>query len=479
METPFIDLHIHPAMKPMGKSFNRNPGINNRNKNSTDSIWYYDPPTRLDKLANITTSMTKFRQSDFTTLAKGGAEIVCVVLGGPEKGFVMNRLGTRLPGDVMLNLITGLGKKRIDHIQSMPDYFTDLEREYSYYSQLDNHRVQIDGKWHRYNIISRFNEISENYDPEVKTISVILTLEGLHAFNSGLQRMGRQVNEDEVLANVAKVKQWDNRMFFIGLAHHFGNEMVGHARSLNGIAAKFCDQSEGLNEGFSSVGWKVVHALLDDTNGRRILIDLKHLSVKARNEYYNFLKEEHSDEVIPLIVSHGAVNGLRSFMEKVEDDKYNFGKFQPDDINFFDDEIIRVATSGGLFGIQFDERRVASDSELKKNNLNLNRRKMLFYQSKLVWNQIQHIAVVLDSKDQFAWGIQCIGSDNDGLVNPLNGYWTSEDMPLFDSYLEKHAYNFISSPQSETLKDYNRLNASEIVERFMRGNAFHFLKKNF
>ncbi len=463
----------------MGRSFERNPGTNNPNKKAKDSIWYYDPPTVFDKLANIVTSLTKFRQSDFTSLARGGAEIVFVSLCGLEKGFVMNRLGTRLPGDITANFVTGLGKKRIDHVQAMSDYFTDLEMEYNYYSQLDGHRVKIDGKWHQYKIISKYTEIEENHDPEVNTISVILTMEGTHGFNAGLQRMGRTVDEAEVLANVEKVKQWNHRMFIVGLTHHFYNEMIGHAQSLHGLVRKICDQSEGMNTGFTELGWKLLHALLDNSNGQRILIDLKHMSVISRNEYYQFLEEKHPDEIIPLIVSHGAVNGLRSNNEMVEDDMFNYGKFQPDDINFFDDEILRISRSGGLFGIQFDERRVGSDTELKKNGPNLNRRKMLFYQSRLVWNQIQHIAEVLNRHDQFAWGIQCIGSDNDGMVNPLNGFWTSEDMPLFDSYLEKHAYNFLTSSQSENLKEYNKLKASEIVERFMIGNANYFLQKNF
>jgi len=132
-----------------------------------------------------------------------------------------------------------------------------------------------------------------------------------------------------------------------------------------------------------------------------------------------------------------------------------------------------------LFGIQFDERRVGSEIELKKSVTNLNRRRMLFKQSKLIWNQIQHVAEVLNRHDRYAWVIQCIGTDNDGMVNPLNGFWTAEEMPLFDSYLEKHAYNFIASNQSESLKPYNKITAAEIVQRFMHSNAYDFLKKNF
>ncbi len=479
METKFIDLHIHPAMKPMGKSFNSKPGRNNPNKNRVDSIWHYDSATFLDKVLNITTTLTKFRQSDFTSLAKGGAEVVFVSLCGLEKGFVMTKLGTGLPGDAVANLVTGLGKKRIDHVQKMTDYFTDLEMEYDFYKQLDGHKVKIDGMWHRYKIVSSYSEIEENQEPDIRTIFVILTIEGIHVFNTGLQMMGKKANPDEVLANLEKVKTWDKRLFFAGLTHHFYNEMVGHAQSLSGVARKLIDQSEGMDTGFNDLGWKVLRKLLDNSDGKRILPDLKHMSVRARNDYYRFLEDEQTGEIIPLIVSHGAVNGFRSHLEKVEDDLFNYGKFQPTDINFFDDEIVRIGQSGGLFGIQFDERRLASEMELKKTGPALARRKMLFYKSKLVWNQIQHIAEVLNRHDQFAWGIQCIGSDYDGMINPLNGFWGAEEMPLFDSYLEKHAYNFLESSQSDSLKDFNKLKASDIVERFMRTNAWEFLKKNF
>lgn len=156
-------------------------------------------------------------------------------------------------------------------------------------------------------------------------------------------------------------------MFKKWMNHHFDNEMVGHAKSLHGIASKIIDQSKGMNDGFNELGWKVLRKFLDNSEGKRVLIDLKHLSVKARLEYYQFLENEYTNEIIPLIVSRGAVNG----------------------------------------------------------------------------------------------------------------FWTAEEMPLFDSYLEKHAYNFIASEQSDTLKNYNKIKASDIVERFMHDNAYEFLKRNF
>lgn len=479
MEAQFIDLHTHPAIKPLGKSFNRKPGFSNPNRNRLDSLWYADAPSLLDKLANITTTLTKFRQADFTSLAKGGGHVIVVSLCGLEKGFVMTKLGTKLAGDLVNNLVIGMGKKRIDHVQRMDNYFDDLELEYGFYRQLDGKKVKMDGQWHQYKLVGSFSEIEANPETGIRTVYVVLTIEGAHVFNCGLQRMGKTVDPAEVMANVEKVKQWNHPVFFMGLTHHFGNELVGHAQSLHGVVSKLCDQSDGMNTGFTDLGWKVLRRLLDKQNGKRVLIDLKHMSVQSREEYYQFLKLEHPNEVIPLIVSHGAVTGFRSHNQLIEDDLFNYGKFQSNDINFYDDEIVRIARSGGIFGVQFDERRVGSKYELKKTGPFLNRRKMLFHKSKLIWNQIEHIAEVLNRHNLFAWGIQSIGSDYDGMINPLNGFWTAEDMPMFDSYLEKHAFNFLNSEHAKSLKEFNKIRASDIVDRFMHENAYEFLKRNF
>jgi len=479
MENNFIDLHCHPAMKPFGKSFNSNKGENNTNRRAANSIWHYDPPTVFDKALNITVSLTKFTQADFSTLAYGGSHVVIVSLYPPEKGWVIDKLGTKQNADSLKNLVMGVGQKRIDYLQQMPDYFTDLEMEYNFYRKLDGKEMKIEGERCRYRMVSGFDEIEQEPEKGIKTIYVVLTIEGANVFNTGLKAMGRVTNEQEVLNNIDKVKKWDKRLFFMGLTHHFYNEICGHAKSLTSLSKISADQSEGLDTGFTNLGKKVLKKLLDKSNGKRILIDIKHMSVQSRNEYYELLKKDYANENIPLIVSHGAVNGFRSSRERVIDNQNTYGKFQEEDINFFDDEIIKVAVSGGIFGIQLDERRVGSKSEIKKTKGNMNRRDMLFYKSRLICNQIQHIAETLDKQNLYGWGIQSIGSDFDGMINPLNGYWTAEQMYLLESNLEKHAFNYFNSPLAANLKPFNRVNPGDVVDWFMHDNAYKFLQRNF
>jgi microsomal dipeptidase-like Zn-dependent dipeptidase len=148
------------------------------------------------------------------------------------------------------------------------------------------------------------------------------------------------------------------------------------------------------------------------------------------------------------------------------------------DINLYDDEIIRVARTSGLFGLQLDERRIAAhgDFELKKTH-SLERRKVLFHSSFLVWRQIQHIAELLDSLGLFAWGIQTIGSDYDGMIDPINGFWTAENLPTLEDYLLMQAHTYMKTNSGKLTNSFNRLDPEEIVNRVMGDNAFNFVMK--
>ena len=41
------------------------------------------------------------------------------------------------------------------------------------------------------------------------------------------------------------------------------------------------------------------------------------------------------------------------------------------------------------------------------------------------------------------WGIQSLGTDFDGIIDPIDGYWTAEQIDYLDDYLLMHAYNYV------------------------------------
>ncbi|RXG12937.1 microsomal dipeptidase-like Zn-dependent dipeptidase [Leeuwenhoekiella aestuarii] len=475
----YVDLHCHPALKPYGKSFNsKTAGKNATRRSSKNSIWHYDPPSVFDKVLNYLTGLTKFSQSNFTALAYGGVGVVCVSLYPMEKWFVRNKMNNEFLLDLAANFATGLGKKRIDHIQGFTDYFKDLQAEYAFYKQLDGKVVTLkEGKF-RYRLVNSYTEIdiikAQEEEQGIYTVCVILSIEGLHVLNTGFKE---DPDEQEVLRNLEQLKNWEHPPLFVTMAHHFWNHICGHEESFSGLIKKQADQRFGMGLGFTALGKKVLDLLLDTSKGSQILIDVKHMSVKARYEYYLELKTHAAYTGLPILISHGAVNGLKSPEEPVMVYPETAQKLHSKSINFYDEELIILAKSGGIIGLQLDERRVASEQTLKTTRHATRRHKIMHYRSELLWNQIQHILEVLDAEGLFAWDCMAIGSDFDGIIDPLNAFWTAEELPYLSDFLERHAYNYLQ--QDRIHKEFNKIPAGEMIDRIMSLNAMAFLQKHF
>ncbi len=477
----YVDFHCHSAMKPYGKSFNyKKIGVNHKNRRRLSSIWHHDPPTLGDKLLNYIINLTKFSQANFTSLSKGGVSVICASLYPIERYFFDNNVKSEFLKDIAANFATGVGKKRVDAVQAMTNYFEDLEREYDFYLQMNNVVYQLPEGRFKYRLVRNYKDIdgvleaSKKETTTVRTICVVMSIEGLHVLNSNLLQ---PPNEADFLKNLKAIKKWDAAPFFVTIAHHFWNHICGHAESFTKLVKKKVDQAEGLNLGFTAMGVKIVHELLDDSNGKRILIDVKHMSITSRKEYYKILDDTPAYKNIPIIVSHGAANGLNSFEDQTQTGSKVADKLNPVDINIFNSEIIQIAKSKGILGLQLDERRVANAKTLKATKHSLSRSKIMHYRSELLWNQVQHVAEVLDNEGLFAWDCLTIGSDFDGIIDPLNSFWTAEELPFLADFLERHAYNYL---KDEPFKlKANNLDADEVIARIMSKNGMAFFKANF
>ena len=486
MKKTYIDLHCHPTIKPFGQSFDDQlkHSSNFRKKNS---IWFKDRPGFFERLLNQITSLTKFTQSDYRTLQKGNCKIISVSLYPLEKGFFdipKFNLGTGEITDILLNFVLGVSDKRIDFVQSNINYFLDLENEYRFLLEQNNQAVKIKNKTYFYKIINGFDEIKADDPQHENTIYNIISIEGAHVFNCGYDPINAPATEraDEVLEKVQQVKNWEYPPFFITLAHHFYNELCGHEKTFEGLVNTFIGENQklGLGEGITPLGYKVIKALLNQESGKRILIDLKHMSIKARREYYALMDSEaFKNQHIPLIVSHGAVTGTKDETILASQNTLDTeNKFLNKPINFYDFELIRLQKSGGIFGLQLDKRRIASEDLRKKTRkFRLRKDKIRFHWSALAWNQIQHIAEVLDQAGLPAWNLTVLGSDFDGIINPLTSFWNAETYPSLESNLIIHAKNYLKS--SKLSKELNQITAEEVVYKVMYGNAAAFLEKNF
>ena len=476
----FIDFHCHPSLKPYGKSFDLPEiGQNTSRRRQRNSMWFYDSPDLLEKALQTLTGIVKFTQADCTTLAYGNVQVICASLYPIERGFFNNDLGDGFLSDLAATFITSVGKARVNYIQQITNYFEDVQGEYEFYRQLDGVSVRTDAGDFKYILISSFTDV-ENYlqqNPEdKKTIFIAMTIEGLHVLHNNIDA---EPDRNAILENLRSIKNWQHPPFFVTFAHHFYNHFCGHAQSLTDLVGSKTDQSDGMFTGFTALGKDVLLEALSKQSGKRIYIDIKHMSATSRKEYMQILETEFANDKIPLIVSHGAANGLRSMDEPVPDNPDTAFKLLAADINFYDNELLAIAKSGGIFGLQLDERRVASPSTLRDTKHSIAINKIRHYRAELLWNQLQHIAELLDKHDMFAWNCIAIGSDFDGIINPLNGYLTAETLVHLQEYTERHAHNYMSGRGLTALKSYNQISASEIVTRVFYTNGREFMKNWF
>ena len=461
----FADLHCHPNLKTFGHTFKKKA---HRKQN----IWYTQKPNALSKLLEHYTGICKFTQTDLTTMSKAGSKVSFVSLYPFEKGFFLNSVGKGKTMALMAGWATGIGYERVRHLQQHTNYFEDLAKEYQFFISSQRSKV-IEGQPYTWVPTSNWPEVERVLNTPHE-IAVVFTIEGAHVFNTGLSEYGREIDEEQVLQNIRTLKSWEFPPVFITLAHNFNNDFCGHARSLEPIE-RYVDQRKNLGEGIMPLGEKVLNALLDDQAGRRIYIDLKHMSLKARKAYYDFLNVHYPKDTIPLIVSHGALTGVQYSGEASIPS--NTALFYQSDINFFDEEIVNIGQSGGLFAIQFDSRRLTSKSS--RNSFDKFSKTLSIPSTQIIWNHIRHIAELLDLHGLFAWGTACIGSDYDGTIKPLSGMLTVEAFPTMAQDLLFLASEYLKQPNRLTMPENKQISPEELVERFCYTNAIHFLHKHF
>ncbi|MCB0584700.1 MAG: membrane dipeptidase, partial [Phaeodactylibacter sp.] len=181
---------------------------------------------------------------------------------------------------------------------------------------------------------------------------------------------------------------------------------------------------------------------------------------------------------------------------------FNKTHFNPWSINLYDEDITEILDSGGLIGLSLDQRIMGSQevqgeffsaeelnyilsgykdetheepiasgefSGEEERGRELNERKHLRH----LCNNILHAVKVGGER---AWKQMCLGSDFDGLIDPLNNCTSAEEYPK----LERNLIEELPQMMREDRKhDYDESNIEGKVRDIMYNNAIDFLKKHF
>ncbi len=479
MEEIFVDIHCHSTMRAV----HTNP--NGQHKNIWDCTNNDIVDSYLGKWAAIKSkAISKKSQSNFYNCIQGQTRVIFDSLYPLERGFInLKKIPSLLIGKKAIETLTvissGVSIEQFRDYKATNDYFHELNEQYKFLER--NQGPSPCGKYN-YKIVANYSELEASLEKHSNTINVIVTIEGAHAFGCGTndsEKMPIEELKKLLKNNIDEIKRWEHPPFFITFAHHFWNQLCGHATTLSPPTNLICNQKKGLNQSFTELGKFVLKELLSTKNGKRILIDTRHMSVASRKYYIAFIADHNKmqpNDKIPLISSHSAVNGFKKMdhSTKTEDtnSKKKSTKFCSWSLNISEEEAISIHASGGIIGVILDKGRHSGIDNLKSIELlpNSENKKNLFL--KLLCDNIFFIISAIN--EQSAWDTLTLGTDFDGVITHFDDYENMSKLPA----LKKDLVHFLTINNYHTNLWFG-YTPEKLMNKLFTDNAMAFLRRNF
>jgi microsomal dipeptidase-like Zn-dependent dipeptidase len=490
---PYADIHCHSAFKPFNSQ-----GVTKYN------IWEqidHDCDGKMSKLfVDGAKEVPKTTQCHLEGMMKGNVRLGFVSLTPLEKGMQNVRfMNEKKKGTNTMACVSGIELEEMIKKNQVVNYYNDLVENIKFLRDGQNVPYFIDGRSCTYEMVKSREQLTELLQNPNK-IALLFTVEGGHAL--GLSLEGDDISkspayEQFLLNNVDRMKglkpleeggkeYLDFPLLSINLNHFFWNGLGGHSRTFSNVQNLVFGQNKGADDGITELGKKVVERLLDAQNGRRILLDIKHMSLESRRWYYDKVNRLGLvGDNIPIISSHSTVAGL-SWNDKEYNKKDNNAKLKNSylynwQISLADEDIVQIYNTKGLIGIMLDKYKLMGDlakKEIDKTVVGSTQRKNLYMQ--VLFANILACVKAVNKKE--AWDIVCLGSDFDGMIVPFENYPRANEMPD----MVKDMYDFLQNPTdifnlhtaAEVKTLMFGLTAEEIIYKFMYKNAYDFALRN-
>jgi len=472
-----VDLHCHPNLK----------SFNSGHPDPKVDMWpklQHSISSPFAKTINDgSKGVLKESQCNLDTMAEGNVRVFNVSLYPIERGFLhLRNVPQILMGKNRINtlheVITGFDGPRLTHLKKHDDYFADLQAEYDFVYKAQG--KSPDGK-RKFVLVNNYAELEKAMESK-NTLVGILAIEGAHVLGTGntlCEKLSQEELIDMLTHNIQTVKKWKVPPFSINLAHHFWNHLSGHATSFKPPINSVINQNKGKNKGITEAGWHVIRQLLSRENGKRVIIDIKHMSVAARKEYYNFIENYNyvnPTDIIPIICSHSGMNGFSTMDSSIRENdvaaKNRQHRLHRWSINISNEEARIIHRSKGLIGLMMDRGILGGMLTIKRIAEMTDTRKQRNEYAKLFWDNAFQIVKAIEDKS--AWDVVALGSDFDGTITHMDPYESAAKMPFFQQdliqYLEDNRY------QEDLWFKYT---PHQLVEKIMSKNAMDFYKRFF
>ena len=335
--------------------------------------------------------------------------------------------------------------------------------------------------------------------------------------------------------------------------------LAGFSQGINkmsGIAFRSDYFKPVADFGISAAGKRfIIQALTHPT--RPVMIDIKHMSLYSRLEYYRFREKltttNRKTDSLPIISSHtgftfttiedyidnkrfrSKISGTPAAIKEVSiepenrkigrtNDFLNKGLFcMPWTINLFDEEIVEIMQTGGLIGITIDQRVLGASNPavdslrtdyFEQEFVAVREWEKLFKKGERpAVERLTHTEGLKPDRSErhimlfclhlvhavrvgythlnwiegtSPWKHICIGTDFDGLINPMNGYDTIKDLEFLEKDLRKYLpvadkhikfYKDVTALRYNTDGTVNNAFLNEAISDFLFGNGVRMMAK--
>ncbi len=556
----YVDIHNHISMKNYMRGIDNPDSIEKSTPFLKYENWY---SLNNNFNSNAKSAADNFFQSDFTNLAESGFKIICASI----TPFEQNSMYSSMKRTANSGFETHISADRLANaFASTPikDFFAEM-----YFLKNQKSIALNKSEKYEFKVVDNNKELQECYK-QGKT-AFVTTIEGGHVlYGYNVKQKNGFLNpncppalEKEILDNIKKLKNYETRILFMGICHLFANKLAGHAKALDvGANTKFnkfvlqkiisisnfipvlpklldIKTYEGLRDGnvttakkytidTSQIGYKTIRALLDSNNihNKPILIDIKHMDIKTRMDYYAILDSVPSYKNIPIICSHAAASGKNqklalitgsfpyydNYLENRKPSKFyrkhwkswkknngltdndlpsqvNF--LNPFSINLYDEEIKRIYDSKGMIGIIFEQRSLGgymngyswerndTIENILKNKYKLNSNQIAqYFNSEPFLRNLFYFVEKSGRNDSSAFDALTIGSDMDGFIDPINSCLTSAHIPNFVESLELLIPFYLQIQYGNDKLLYG-LTPKQVVNKVFSENATNFILNHF
>lgn len=494
----YVDIHVNTTKKP----------FNSRSISNQYTIWepmFHEcgDETQRSKTAmnNFGEKVHKKSQSNLEAMVHGNVRLSCLNLSPVEQPFIgTNSVLTDKNKRKTISCIFGVDANQLYLRRTEINYFKDLVENINYIKRFENKPYMINGFEYQLKLMRNKSDVAA-ISKSKNHMGMAFTVEGGHALGHSIYINDDITNLDEyktlVINNINRLKgaeplidgsdiYLDVPVLWISLCKSYKNGLGGMANSLGKSQQSIFSKVEGLNGKESKLGIEVIERLLSTKGGRRILIDIKHMSLDFRNRYYKTIeRSEILGDAIPIVCSHCGISGLSKknalYKKRDEDSKNNNFYLSHWQQNLCSEDIAKIYSSRGLIGISLDKKILGGAlafAEIKTTFTNTTQRRTACV--KLLMANI--LTVVKIIRDASAWDIIAIGSDFDEMAEPLSAYKTAADIPL----LAKDIRQFLQRPEAilnlfseEDIRELMYgLSAEQITNKIMSLNAFNFIERN-